>query len=65
MSLTNIGSIITIIIMVVLINKFIMPLLNWRFLIKTFVGLIYKPYKKEAAEIKKEWKSATKITRKR
>jgi hypothetical protein len=54
---TNIGIVILIVIFTM---KVIMPRLNWRWAIRKFVSLFWKPAKKEATTIKAEWEEANK-----
>jgi hypothetical protein len=54
---TNIGIVVLITLVTV---KFILPRFNWRFGIRWFVRLFWKPAKKEATTIKVEWEEANK-----
>ena len=42
----------------IIVSKLILPKMNYRFLFKAIVGLVYRPGKKQLAQIKNEWKKA-------
>jgi hypothetical protein len=44
----------------VAVSKFVLPRLNWKFGIRWFVRLFWKPAKKEAKTIRTEWEEANK-----
>jgi len=58
MSITSFSSILTIVIVCIITVKFIIPRLSAKYLIWKFVGLVWKPAKKKAADIKDEWNAA-------
>ena len=52
----SIGTIVGIVVIVILVNKIVMKRLTWRYVIRKFKNLIWKPAKEQVTEIDKAWK---------
>ena len=56
--MSTLSLVILIAVVSIVVSKVILPKMNYRFLFKAIVGLVYRPGKKQLAQIKNEWKKA-------